>query len=207
MKMRPGEVTSDQQAFQQVLGRLESEVGTIHRLIASVKQQGVWPDTAPLWGLVRMTFPIAESVGDLIYRSTSTVQNLVSVLENEFDVVKPGQYRGKANILALLFRHSLTHTDELRRLVTGGRDVGWALSWNKHPDHLKILNPGPGVYALSFDTSCFYDDLVMVIRTAMAKNWNGDVMRRYNRWLSYDLDAVTHPGRNVRDGIGEIAAL
>ena len=205
--MHPGEVTSDQQAFHQVLRRLEGEVGTIHRLIASVKPQGIWPNTGPLWGLVRMTFPVAESVGDLIYRNTSTVQNLVSVLENEFDAVKPGQYKGKANILALLFRHSLTHTDELRRLVTGGRDLGWVLTWNKHPDHLKILNPGPGVYALCFDTSCFYDDLVMAIRTAMAKNWNGDVMRRYNEWLRYDLDSVPSPSRNVSGGIREIAAL
>jgi hypothetical protein len=41
----------------------------------------------------------------------------------------------------------------------------------------------------------------------MAKTWNGDVMRRYNEWLSYDLDAVTNPGRNIRDGAREIAAL
>jgi hypothetical protein len=47
----------------------------------------------------------------------------------------------------------------------------------------------------------------MVIRAAMAKNWNGDVMRRYNGRLTYDLDAVPRPGQNVTAGIREIAAL
>ncbi len=106
--VRPGQVSSDQQAFQQVLGRLESDVGTILQLVGQSKNVGYFPNTAPLWALVRMTIPIAESTGDLIYRNRSTVQNLISVLENDFEAVRPGAYKGKANILALLFRHSLT---------------------------------------------------------------------------------------------------
>jgi hypothetical protein len=31
--MRPGRVSSDEQAFRQILGRLENEVGTLLRLI------------------------------------------------------------------------------------------------------------------------------------------------------------------------------
>ena len=36
--MLPGTVTSDAQAFEQVLERLESEVGTILRLIPAAKE-------------------------------------------------------------------------------------------------------------------------------------------------------------------------
>ena len=89
--MRPGEVTSDQQAFQQILGRLEGEVGTLITVVTESKQRGYFPNTAPFWALVRMMFPIAESVGDLIYlNDQSTVQNLISVLENDFEAVRTG---------------------------------------------------------------------------------------------------------------------
>ena len=72
--MRPGEVKSDKQAFYQILTRLEAHVGTILQLISKGKKEGCLPSTAPFWVLVRMMFPIAEAVGDLIYRNKSTAQ-------------------------------------------------------------------------------------------------------------------------------------
>jgi hypothetical protein len=204
--MRPGQVCSDKQAFDQVLARLENDVGTMHFVIAKAKEAGAWKDTAPLWGLVRMTFPIAESVGALIHDSQDgTVQNLILILENEFEAVRPGAYKGKANILALLFRHSLTHTDEMRSLLTNGKEVGWSLSWNMRADHMKVLKPAPGIYGIHFDITAFYDDLVNVCRAAVVKTWNGRVMNRYNDWLKYDLDKKG--GKNVKDAIAEINAL
>ena len=182
---RPGEVASDEEAFRQILLRLEGDVGTILQLISKGKKEGFFPNTAPFWALLRMTFPIAEAVGDLIYRSTAL--NLQSVLENEFEAVRAG-YQGKAAILTLLFRHSLAHTDELRTLVIGQREVGWSVSWSEQTSHLSLLNvPGIDV-VIRFDTTAFYEDLVAVCHNAMDKPWDGQVMKRYNEWLMLDID-------------------
>ena len=73
------------------------------------------------------TFAIAESVGDLIHRNDeSATKNLRAVLETEFEAVRPG-YRDKATFLALMFRHSLAHTDQVRKLVTKGRELRWLI--------------------------------------------------------------------------------
>jgi hypothetical protein len=63
-----------------------------------------------------MMFPIAESVGDLIYQETSSVRNLTQVLANQFEAVRLG-YNDKAATLAILYRHSLTHQDEMQGLL------------------------------------------------------------------------------------------
>ena len=59
-----------------------------------------------------MMFPVAESLGDLLYRDKAGI-NLQSILANEFLAVRPG-YRRIAATLAVLYRHSLTHHDEPR---------------------------------------------------------------------------------------------
>ena len=200
---RPGEVASDEEAFRQILGRLENDVGTILQLISKGKKEGFFPDTAPFWALLRMTFPIAEAVGDLIHRA-STGQNLQSVLENEFEAVRAG-YQGKAAILTLLFRHSLAHTDELRTLVIGQREVGWSVSWSEQTSHLSLLNvPGIDV-AIRFDTTAFYEDLVAVCHNAMDKPWDGQVMKRYNEWLTFDIDNTSK--RIKESAINELTKL
>ena len=84
--MRLGEVQSDEQAFRQILGRLEGDVGTIVQLLPGSGK------TAP-WALVRMMFPIAESLGGLIYHMRSTAENLRSVLAREFEAVRQGIIR------------------------------------------------------------------------------------------------------------------
>jgi len=182
---RPGQVASDEQAFRQILRRLDEEVGAIFRLVEEAKQQkGQWPKSAPHWALVRMTFPIAESIGDLIYRNdNSTVQNLRSVLENEFDAARPG-YRGKSAVLALLYWHALTHQDELQSLLTAGRELGWWLSYGDTKGHLSVTQQGNSFWMVHFDTIAFYNDIGTVCRTAMGRQWNGSVMNRYNAWLT-----------------------
>src|SRR5437868_1383861 len=100
--MRPGQVTTDEQAFRQILGRLEGEPGAIIRLVEESKRTGGFPDTAPFWALVRILFPIAESIGDLIYRNDNgPVKNLTSVLKSEFEAARSG-YAKMANTLAVL---------------------------------------------------------------------------------------------------------
>ncbi len=199
--MRPGEVKSDEQAFRQILLRLEGDVGTILKLISKGKKEVF----LPFWALLRMTFPIAEAVGDLIYRNDKTAQNLQSVLENEFETVRSG-YQGKAATLALLFRHSLTHTDELRTLVIGKREVGWWVSWSGQTDHLKLFPNVHGMDVIRFDTTAFYEDLVAVCHNAMGQSWSGQVMKRYNGWLTLDLDK-TRETKIIKDAIAELTNL
>ncbi len=183
---RPGEVKSDKQAFCQILARLEGDVGTILKLVSKGKKEGCFPGTAPFWALLRMTFPIAEAMGDLIY-GNKTGQNLQSVLKNEFEAVRSG-YQGKAAILVLLFRHSLVHTDELRTLVTEQGKVGWKVSWCEPKKHLKHNVSGSRHVTIHFDTTAFYKDLVAVCCKAMNKEWDDQVMKRYNGWLTLDMD-------------------
>jgi hypothetical protein len=203
---RPGQVTFDEQAFRQILGRLEGEVGTMLRLVQIGKaERGLFPDTAPFWSLVRMTFPIAESIGGLIYRNDSTVRNLRSVLETEFEQVGAG-YAGKSAVLALLYRHALTHQDELQSLQTGGREVGWWLSYGDKGHHLRVTQHSPVVFTVQFDTTAFYDDIVAVCRNAAGRAWAGAVTARYNEWLTCDLDAEQR-NTGVRDAIAAIRAL
>lgn len=202
--MRPGEVQSDEQAFRQILGRLENDVGTILKLISKGKKEGFFPGTAPFWALLRMTFPIAEAVGGLIYDRKG--QNLQSVLENEFEAVRSG-YRGKAAILTLLFRHSLAHTDELRTLVIEQREVGWRVSWSGQKNHLSLSHNVSGIdVIIHFDTTAFYEDLVAVCHNAMGKAWDGQVMKRYNGWLTLDIDK-TRETKIIKDAIAELTKL
>ena len=199
-----GEVTTDKQAFQQVLARLESDVGTLIQLVIEGKARGYFPNTAPFWALVRMMFPIAESVGDLIYRDSSTAKNLISVLETDFEAVRVG-YSGKAKVLAQLYRHSLIHQDELRSLRTGGKECRWKVSFDERANHLKVTQVPPNV-RITFDTTAFYDDLVAVCRSSKAKRWKDEVKNRYNSWLVYDLDPESKK-KHIAEVIAEIGRL
>jgi hypothetical protein len=202
---RPGQVSSDEQAFSQILSRLENEVGSIIQLVELGRPQGFFRGTAPLWSMLRMVFPVAESVGFLIRGHGSTVRNLREVLENEFEAIRPG-YAGKSAPLALLYRHALTHQDELQSLQTGGRELGWVLSYGDTAHHLQVAQHGPTLWTLRFDTTTFYTDTVAVCRAARGQAWGGAVMDRYNAWLTCDLDAEQQ-NQGVRDAIAYIRGL
>lgn len=192
---RPGEVSTDAQAFQQILDRLRVEVGTLIELATAAKQQGEFGSTAPFWAMIRMMMPIAESLGDLVYRKdNATSANLIRVLENEFETVHPG-YHGKAACIAVLYRHGLTHHDELRCLQTAGRELVWQMSFGIPTDHLRITGDGAGHCWLHFDVHAFYRDLVAVCGACLARTWGGAVRDRHNSWLDYDLD--TEPGKKA----------
>jgi len=198
---RSGEVRSDDEAFTNILGRLENEVGGIISLVGKAKEQGAFPNTAPFWALVRMTFPIAESLGDLIYDSAPTI-NLESILKNEFEAVRGG-YAPIAATLAILFRHSLLHQDEVRALLTNGTEVNWQLGFGARKTHLRIADKGT-YWEVQFDTTAFYEDLVEVWKRQIGKYSNGEMAARYNNWLALKLDSgdKTH-----KRAITEIAAF
>ncbi len=201
---RPGEVATDAQAFQQILGRLRGEVGTLIDLATKAQQQGAFGTSAPFWALVRIMMPIAESVGDLVYRRSSTSVNLISVLENDFEAAYSG-YRGKAAIIAVLYRHGLTHHDELRCLQTAGRELVWYVSFNKPNAHLTIESDGAGHWWLHFDLHAFYRDLIAVCKACEERSWGGAVKDRYNSWLEHNLDTAN--GSAVNQARQEITRL
>jgi hypothetical protein len=205
--MRAGRVKSDKHAFRQVLGRLENEVGTLIRLIEEAKKGSrYFKNTAPFWSLTRILFPIAESLGDLIYRNVSPVKNLTSVLGTEFETERSG-YKGKEATLALLYRHSLTHQDEVRSVVAPTRECRWRLSYDERADHLQVVRKTRRVVGIQFDTTAFYDDVVSVCRTAMRKRWGGEVKKRYNGWLILDLRPPKSLKPNEQAAVTEIGAL
>jgi len=204
--MIPGEVTSDKEAFDQIVGRLKGDVGTIIKLISVGKKQGLFEKTAPFWALARMMFPIAEAVGDLIHQSTS-VKNLVSVLTQEFETERKG-YAGKPACIALLYRHSLTHTDELRKLVVGTTEVNWRISYRENKRHLELMTESSGIHRITFDTTAFYTDILAVCKAAKRKSWGGSVMKRYNSWLILNLAKLPKDlNWNEREALKEIATF
>lgn len=178
----PGTVVSDAQAFEQMSSRFCEEVGGILGRLPV-------PGPVPFWSLMRMMFPVAESLGDLIYRKDqSTAQNLRSVLENEFEAVRSG-YRSKAATLAILYRHSLTHHDELRTIAAKGREVGWRVSGADDANHLRVHHHlTDNLISIEFQPRAFYTDIVLVCEAAGRLTWGGQVMRRYNGWMALDLD-------------------
>ena len=198
--MTLGQVTSDEQAFDQIIGRLKSEVGSLIKLISVGKKQGMFKKTAPYWSLARMMFPIAEAVGDLIHQQ-KPVKNLVLVLRDQFEKQRPG-YAGKAACIAFLYRHSLMHTDELRKLVHGATEVRWRISYRENSRHLKLETISPGVYRIYLDTTAFYTDILAVCKNAKCQPWGGKVLNRYNSWLSLTLTKATW---NEEEALKEIA--
>lgn len=196
----PGTVQSDAQAFQQIESRFQDEVGRILARIDHVR------GPVPFWALMRMMFPVVESLGDLIYRKDdATAENLRSVLQKEFESVRSG-YSGKAATLAILYRHSLTHHDELRVIKCNGRVVTWAVSSGKNANHLKVTSHSPESFQIEFQPRSFYEDIVKVCQEAQKQTWNGEVKKRYNGWLTLDLDAAKS-NRSVTAARNEIAAL
>ena len=199
MSKHPGTVTGDEQAFRQISSRFREEVG---RLLAKID---FTTGPLPYWALIRMMFPVAESLGDLIYRKNdATAQNLRSVLETDFEAVRTG-YAGRAAVLALLYRHSLTHHDELRTIRSGAREIGWFVNGADDGTHLSIHRTG-NQFMIEFQPRAFYADICGVCERAAGLSWGGEVMLRYNGWMSLDLDvAIKKPNARLRAARDEIA--
>lgn len=199
-----GEVTSDKQAFDQIIARLKGDVGTIIKLVSVGKKQQLFENTAPFWALARMMFPVAEAVGDLIHQRSTSVKNLTSVLSREFEAERKG-YAGKAACIALLYRHSLTHTDELRKIVNGTTEVQWRISYRENKKHLELVTKSPGIHRINFDTTAFYTDILAVCKAARRKSWGGIVVKRYNSWLMNIAKPPKDLTWNEKEALREIA--
>ncbi|MFH1910390.1 MAG: hypothetical protein ABIJ72_04395 [bacterium] len=146
---------------------------------------------SPFWAVARMLFPIAEAIGDLIYRDDqSTVKNLEQVLQNEFEGIRTG-YKNKANLITQLYRHSLTHTDELRELKDGDLICTWLLALDRNANHLFSEKLSEKMIRINFDLLQFYDDiknlLDKLIEKATKNIYGGKVKERYNIWTELDI--------------------
>lgn len=195
----PGAVRSDGQAFRQIEDRFVGEVGGI---LARIDFEH---GPVPFWALARMMFPVAESLGDLVYRHSSTADNLRAVLESEFEQVRTG-YRNKAALLALLYRHSLTHHDELRAITSAGMTVGWKVTSGDDDNHLTVAGLPSGARLIEFQPRGFFTDIREVCHRARRREWGGEVMRRYNSWLLIDLESIRSTA-TVKAAKRELATL
>ena len=192
---------TDAGAFRRIRQRLQDDIGALidsSRTIAPVE------GSAPFWALARALFPIAESIGDLVFRSDGTSENLIKALE-ELDAIRNG-YNGKAAIIALLYRHSLTHTDEVRKLRTRHRVVGWRLAFDEPAEHLKV-EYREGTAIVGFDLTTFYDDLVSLCRTLEKREMHGKAIKRYKSWTELDLVAKTKLSKAEKQTLKEINKL
>lgn len=177
-------VKDDADAFLNIKNRLKDDVGGI--LITS----HVGKQFTPFWAVARMLFPIAEAIGDLIYRDQSTVKNLEQILQNELEGIRNG-YKSKANLITQLYRHSLTHTDELRELKNGNLVCTWLLALDRNANHLYSEKINEKMIRINFDLLQFYDDiknlLDRLIEKATKNSYDGKVKERYDSWTELDI--------------------
>ena len=176
---------NDTDAFQNVKNRLVDDVGGI---LLTNRIDGLF---TPFWAVARMLFPIAESIGDLIYQNDiHPTINLEQVFQNEFEEARIG-YKNKANLIAQLYRHSLTHTDELRELKHNEMICTWLLALDRSANHLSSERLSENVIRIHFDLLQFYDDIKKVLDNLVikaAKNtFNDKIKERYNGWTELDI--------------------
>lgn len=195
---------TDTQALLQVKTRLINDVGGLIELIDS------HPTLTPFWALIRALFPIAEAVSDLAYYRQSqgslhTQEMLIKLFRERFGTINKG-YAQFAGVLVVIYRHSLTHQDELRTLLyeDAGIAMTWAVSFHASGKHMQVEMVG-GTYKdmvtgkegqtahLFFDVRQFYLDLIQVIDSLLAENLKGDAGKRYEEWLTYRM------GKTVSD--------
>jgi hypothetical protein len=140
-----------------------------------------------------------------VHQSARTSDNLLRGIE-ALEAVRPG-YKNKAAILALLYRHSLMHTDEMRVLRTGGKIIGWRLTFNEPAGHLKADRLDANTFKVTLDLTSFYDDLRALCLANAKQNHGGRAAARYNSWTVLDLDTKPKLTGTENRAKEEIAAL
>lgn len=205
----------DIQALKNIKGRLD-DVRSIIELITSEFMSGKQDSKfakghVPHWCLLRMSIPIAESIGALLYDNESTVQNLTDIFENDLSVYNQN-YRNLVNILIMLYRHPLIHSDELRAINTLGYHIGWSLDITNPMKHLKVIKfkDQKGRFNIHFDTDEFINDLNSLLDSLIVRaeknEWEGKLGERYIKWTNIDLDYSEqtkrpHKGKYVSEKI------
>jgi len=151
--------SDDIKALENIRNRLDSDVIALINLMAEAHLSGKKDNIfskghVPHLSLIRMAMPIAESVGALIYNDQSTTQNLLNIFSNELN--KQNDNYGKfKNIIVMLYRHPLIHTDEMRAINVEGYHIGWSLDVSNPMKHLKVIKGNKYIFTtLQSSTIC-----------------------------------------------------
>jgi len=168
-------VTTAEQAYSTIQSRLLTDLEPVWQMINHRQY-------SPFWLLARELFPIAESIGDLIYRDKPTI-NLTKVLENDFSKIRP-EYADKGKMIALLYRHSLIHQDEPRSIYSGNITIEWSLAFIDGRYHLKVSNIDRRRHScvMQFDLRTFYEDILALLELYKEKGPKRGIASRYNSW-------------------------
>lgn len=176
-------VRTAEEAYSNMQGRLLADLEPVWEMINHRKY-------SPFWLLTRELFPVAESIGDLIYRSSPTV-NLTKVLENDFSKIRP-EYAGKGKMIALLYRHSLIHQDEPRSIYSGNISIYWNLAFIDGRYHLQVsdIDRRKRSCVMQFDLRTFYEDILSLLELYKDTGPKRGIAARYNSWTfrSYQDD-------------------
>src|SRR5690349_15078597 len=122
---------TNKDAFEAVEQRLRDDFPPVFALFG----RGV----APMWLVARGLFPIAESIGSLLFASTSTSQRLTRLFEEVLSRQRP-EYASLSHIIAQIWRNGLIHGDEPPALKTGRKLIAWSLSVNGPArNHLQVF--------------------------------------------------------------------
>jgi hypothetical protein len=73
-------------------------------------------------------------------------------------------------------------------------------------NHLHLRQVRPDFYRSEFQPRAFYEDILQVCSVAGQRRWRGEVVRRYNAWMSLDLDSV-NSSRSVTAAKAELTGL
>jgi hypothetical protein len=135
--------------------------------------------------------PIAESIGDLIYKTDPT-KNLELLIDNDLSKIRP-IYKGKGTIISLLYRHSLIHQDEPRSIYAGNITIEWNLAFIDGRHHLLTLSKDTRrrVCVMSFDLRSFYEDLIALLELYKIKGPKRGVVTRYNSWTFLNIASAS----------------
>jgi len=177
-------VESPSQAYSNIRTRLVNDLGPVWGQINH-------SEYSPFWLLTRSMMPVAESIGDLIYKDTP-IKNLEKLIDNDLAKIR-SIYKGKGSIIALLYRHSLTHQDEPRSIYAGNITIEWNLAFIDGRNHLLTLakDKHRRTCVMSFDLRTFYEDLQALLVLYESNGPKKGVVKRYNSWSFLNISTST----------------
>ena len=189
--------TDNADAVRRIRDRLVDDVGFLLGASRSAQK-------TPNWALARSMWPIAESLGFLLYGGPlegQTSPRLSRFIREELGSRNP-EYAKIASVICQVWRHGLTHSDEPPFLVIDapigatGRDwinaraMSWKLVLWAPRHHLAITSFGTQSAQFTFCLDQFYEDLLAVVNDQ--PRWAGfqpdAVKNRYNEWCAKFID-------------------
>lgn len=188
----------DLKALTNIQGRFITEVGEILSIIQNEWLLGGKSSFSlgyfPYWSVLRMTMPVAESIGALLYNKPSTVDNILEFFHNELRNTNENYDKFKFTIVEL-YRHPLIHSDEMRGITISKTQIGWSVDVSDRMKHLKVIKPDGkrSSYLLHFNPPQFYEDIEGKLKNLIARaekgEWNGSLAQNYTSWLRLNLNS------------------